>query len=175
MLSSRGHSSALSYLKFGVFQGEGFVVVTGEIGAGKTTLVRTLLEGLESDEIVAAQIVSTQLEAGDRGAQQVVGQLVTGDRVPGLRLRPGERAGGAGPGPADLPGAGPVGVLARLDGPHLQVADKGKDRPVDERRQGEVGARSSHREIMTNARDARRFISPAPGARLVAWSNDCHS
>ena len=62
---SRGHNSALSYLKFGVFQSEGFVVVTGEIGAGKTTLVRTLLESLPPDEIVAAQIVSTQLEAGD--------------------------------------------------------------------------------------------------------------
>ena len=62
---SRGHNSALSYLKFGVFQSEGFVVVTGEIGAGKTTLVRTLLSGLESTEVVAAQIVSTQLEAGD--------------------------------------------------------------------------------------------------------------
>ncbi len=60
-----GHSNALSYLKFGVFQGEGFVVVTGEIGAGKTMLVRTLLAGLESEQIVAAQIVSTQLEAGD--------------------------------------------------------------------------------------------------------------
>jgi UDP-N-acetylglucosamine 2-epimerase len=62
---SRGHGNALSYLKFGVYQGEGFVVVTGEIGAGKTTLVRTLLSGLEDQGIVAAQIVSTQLEAGD--------------------------------------------------------------------------------------------------------------
>ena len=40
---SRGHSNALAYLRFGVYQGEGFIVVTGEIGAGKTTLVRTLL------------------------------------------------------------------------------------------------------------------------------------
>ena len=33
---SRGHSSALSYLKFGLYQAEGFIVVTGDIGAGKT-------------------------------------------------------------------------------------------------------------------------------------------
>lgn len=62
---SRGHSSALAYLKYGAHQGEGFIVVTGEIGAGKTTLVRTLLEGLNTERLVAAQVVSTQLEAGD--------------------------------------------------------------------------------------------------------------
>nr|WP_297352091.1 XrtA/PEP-CTERM system-associated ATPase [uncultured Caldimonas sp.] len=62
---SKGHSNALAYLKFGVYQGEGFIVVTGEIGAGKTTLVRTLLEGLNPEQVVAAQVVSTQLESGD--------------------------------------------------------------------------------------------------------------
>ena len=62
---SRGHSNALAYLKFGAHQGEGFIVVTGEIGAGKTTLVRTLLEGLNPEQVVAAQVVSTQLESGE--------------------------------------------------------------------------------------------------------------
>ena len=62
---SKGHSSALSYLKFGLYQAEGFIVVTGEIGAGKTTLVRTLLSDIDTEKVVAAQLVSTQLEAGD--------------------------------------------------------------------------------------------------------------
>lgn len=62
---SKGHSSALSYLKFGLYQAEGFIVITGDIGAGKTTLVRTLLADIDTDKVVAAQLVSTQLEAGD--------------------------------------------------------------------------------------------------------------
>ncbi|MGL4573196.1 MAG: XrtA/PEP-CTERM system-associated ATPase [Burkholderiaceae bacterium] len=63
--SSEGHRRALSYLKYGVYQGEGFVVVTGEIGAGKTTLVRALIGELDPNKIVAAQLVSTQLGAAD--------------------------------------------------------------------------------------------------------------
>lgn len=62
---SRGHRHALAYLKFGVYQREGFIVVTGEIGAGKTTLVRTLLEGLDPGQVVAAQVVNTQLNEGE--------------------------------------------------------------------------------------------------------------
>lgn len=62
---SRGHSRAMSYLKFGVYQREGFIVVTGEIGAGKTTLVRALLEGLDPAQVVAAQVANTQLDSGE--------------------------------------------------------------------------------------------------------------
>jgi len=62
---SRGHGHALAYLKFGVYQQEGFIVVTGEIGAGKTTLVRTLLQGLDPEQVVAAQVVNTQLNEGE--------------------------------------------------------------------------------------------------------------
>ena len=60
---SSGHGRALAYLKYGVYQREGFIAVTGEIGSGKTTLVRRLLEGVDAREVVAAQVVSTQLDS----------------------------------------------------------------------------------------------------------------
>ena len=62
---SRGHKRAMAYLEYGVEQAEGFIVITGEVGAGKTTLVRNLFEGLNRNEVIAAQLVSTQLEADD--------------------------------------------------------------------------------------------------------------
>ncbi len=62
---SRGHNRAFAYLQYGLYQGEGFIVITGEVGAGKTTIVRSLLEQLDRSKVVAAQIVSTQLDADD--------------------------------------------------------------------------------------------------------------
>ena len=62
---SRGHKRAFAYLQYGVYQGEGFIIVTGEVGAGKTTLVRSLLEQLDPNQLVAAQLVTTQLDAED--------------------------------------------------------------------------------------------------------------
>ena len=63
--SSRGHRRAMAYLEYGVQQGEGFIVITGEIGAGKTMLARNLAQKMESQNVVLAQVVSTQLEADD--------------------------------------------------------------------------------------------------------------
>jgi len=60
---SRGHKRAYAYLQYGLHQSEGFIVLTGEVGAGKTTLIRSLLQQLDPDKIVAAQLVSTQLDA----------------------------------------------------------------------------------------------------------------
>lgn len=62
---SRGHGRAMAYLDYGVHQAEGFIVVTGDVGAGKTTLVRNLLRSLAPGNLVAKQIVSTQLDADD--------------------------------------------------------------------------------------------------------------
>jgi putative secretion ATPase (PEP-CTERM system associated) len=60
---SRGHKRAYAYLQYGLYQGEGFIALTGEVGAGKTTLIRSLLQELSAKNVVAAQLVSTQLDA----------------------------------------------------------------------------------------------------------------
>ena len=52
---SRGHKRAFAYLQYGVYQSEGFIVITGEIGAGKTTIVRSLFEQLDRTKLVAAR------------------------------------------------------------------------------------------------------------------------
>ncbi len=57
------HKRAASYLLYGLSQGEGFIVITGEIGAGKTTMLRHLLSTLDERAYLAAQIVTSQLGA----------------------------------------------------------------------------------------------------------------
>lgn len=63
--SSKQHRRAKAYLDYGVLRNEGFIVVTGEVGAGKTTIVRGLLDSLNASKVVAAHLVSTQLDAED--------------------------------------------------------------------------------------------------------------
>ncbi|GAB1623253.1 XrtA/PEP-CTERM system-associated ATPase [Agarivorans albus] len=58
--ASPHHDRAVSYLRYGLSQGEGFIVVTGPIGTGKTTIARSLLASVD-DSIVAAQIATTKL------------------------------------------------------------------------------------------------------------------
>ena len=58
--ASEKHKSALDALLYAIRQGKGFVVVTGEIGAGKTTVVRTLLREL-GDSVRTAMITNTHL------------------------------------------------------------------------------------------------------------------
>jgi putative secretion ATPase (PEP-CTERM system associated) len=59
--ATKHHQRALSYLQYGLDQGEGFIVITGPIGTGKTTIARNLLSSIGDNNIVAAQLVTTKL------------------------------------------------------------------------------------------------------------------
>lgn len=63
--ASKQHRRAKAYLEYGVLRNEGFIIITGEVGAGKTTIVRSLLDSLDEDKVVAGNLVTTQLDAED--------------------------------------------------------------------------------------------------------------
>jgi putative secretion ATPase (PEP-CTERM system associated) len=81
--NSKVHVKAVSYLLYGLGQGEGFIVMTGEVGAGKTTLLRHLLSRINNDQYVAAQIVTSQLNADDmlRMVALAFGIALTADKA----------------------------------------------------------------------------------------------
>jgi general secretion pathway protein A len=62
---SRTHKKAMAYLGYGLAQGEGFVTITGDIGAGKSTLVAHLLATIDRERLNAIHIASTQIGGDD--------------------------------------------------------------------------------------------------------------
>ncbi len=61
LFMSPSHSRALAYMEYAVLNRDGFVVITGEIGSGKTTLIKKLLIELDKN-IVVAKVFQTQLD-----------------------------------------------------------------------------------------------------------------
>lgn len=55
------HKKALSYLGYGLAQGEGFIVITGEVGAGKSTLVGHLRNRLDWNSVTVGEVVTSAL------------------------------------------------------------------------------------------------------------------
>ncbi len=60
---SAGHKRAMAYLRYGLEQGEGFVVITGHIGTGKTLLIQHLLSEVADRNMATARIATANLEA----------------------------------------------------------------------------------------------------------------
>jgi len=61
----RTYRKAMTYMRHALQRAEGFIVITGQPGMGKTTLINDLFRGISSDQINIARLVSTQLVADD--------------------------------------------------------------------------------------------------------------
>ncbi len=61
----KSYSRAYAYMAYAFRRAEGFVMITGRPGTGKTTLVGGLVESLAGDSVKVANLVCTQLEADD--------------------------------------------------------------------------------------------------------------
>jgi general secretion pathway protein A len=74
------HRKALSYLGYGLAQGEGFVVITGEVGSGKSTLVAHLMNTIDPARLTAAQVVTSKLDGEEivHVVAQAFGLMVEG-------------------------------------------------------------------------------------------------
>src|SRR3954471_6483741 len=59
------HNRAISHLVYGLAQQEGFIVITGEVGAGKTTLIEQIWSQLDRNTYVIARVVTTQVSGDD--------------------------------------------------------------------------------------------------------------
>jgi len=62
---SEKHAEALDHLYYGITQGEGFMVISGDVGTGKTTIIRSLLERLDEHKIQTAVVLNPLLEIED--------------------------------------------------------------------------------------------------------------
>src|SRR6201997_1023541 len=63
LFSTKRHNEALAALYYGVRRHKGFVVMTGEVGTGKTLLVRCLLSLLSCSQVNYAYVYNTRLSA----------------------------------------------------------------------------------------------------------------
>lgn len=62
LFNSRSHKKAISYLRYGLQERAGFILLTGEVGSGKTTIVRDLINNLDAD-MVLAMVYNTRATA----------------------------------------------------------------------------------------------------------------
>jgi len=82
--SSSTHKRALTHLRFGFHQREGFVVITGKPGTGKTELMLHLLEGLPKERITYGKIVTSNLDAN-----QTLQQVAAAFQIPAEGVKKG--------------------------------------------------------------------------------------
>lgn len=62
---SKVHAQAMAHLMYGLSRGEGFIVITGDVGAGKTTIVQRLCATVDNHQVMAAHVVTTLLQGAE--------------------------------------------------------------------------------------------------------------
>jgi len=62
---SHSHNKAMAYLHYGLKQAEGFIVITGPVGAGKSMLIGHLLDQLDRSNVVAAHLLTSNVEPSE--------------------------------------------------------------------------------------------------------------
>ena len=73
---SRSHNKAMAYLHYGLKQAEGFIVITGPVGAGKSMLIGHLLDQLNVSNIVAAHLLTSNVEP-----DELLGHILSAFRI----------------------------------------------------------------------------------------------
>jgi putative secretion ATPase (PEP-CTERM system associated) len=98
--ASSVHRRAYAHLTFGIAQREGFIIITGEVGAGKTTIVERLCNELDPASFTIARIVTTQVSGEDllRLVADAFGATMEGSKAAVLKgiseaLRAGAKEG----------------------------------------------------------------------------------
>lgn len=73
---SRSHNKAMAYLHYGLKQAEGFIVITGPVGAGKSMIIGHLLDQLNASNVVAANLLTSNIEP-----QDLLSQILSAFRI----------------------------------------------------------------------------------------------
>ena len=77
---SKSHNKAMAYLHYGLRQAEGFIVITGEIGAGKSVLIGHLLDQLDRSNVLAANLLTPNL-----APDQLLSHVLSAFRIEAVR------------------------------------------------------------------------------------------
>lgn len=59
---SKAHKKAVTYLDYGIKEKAGFILLTGEVGSGKTTLIRDLVKKLEG-RVAVSKVFNTKVSS----------------------------------------------------------------------------------------------------------------
>ncbi|MBT8472958.1 MAG: AAA family ATPase, partial [Marinicaulis sp.] len=62
---SESHNKAIAYLHYGLKQAEGFIVITGPIGAGKSMVISHLIDQLDQSNVIAAELLTSNIEPSE--------------------------------------------------------------------------------------------------------------